>query len=234
VVGYDVDLLPVGDDLELAVDLPEGAPNSVVDLGVLPPPGAAIAVRAGEDDKARDLTPTDRGGRKTYRLQNPAERVVTVRLKKPGAIALSGEDARTGPYFAATFRPDLALDAKQKALEGTSDAVLLVDTSLSSNPDRFNVWLKLMKSILDENRANLKRFAVLFFNVEALWYRPAFIENTPENVAALMEFAQKLSLEGATDLEGALRQAARPPWAGGMGAAPGLPGAPPSSTGAPA
>jgi len=34
----------------------------------------------------------------------------------------------------------------------THAAIFLVDTSLSSNPDRFNIWLKLLAAVLDSNR----------------------------------------------------------------------------------
>src|SRR5262249_54772854 len=73
-----------------------------------------------------------------------------------------------------------------------------------------NIWLKLLSAILDNNRATMKRFAVMFFNVEALWYKPDFIQNTQENVATLLSFAKTLSLEGATDLGAALGQAGQP------------------------
>jgi hypothetical protein len=94
--------------------------------------------------------------------------------------------------------------------------VFLVDTSLSSNPDRFNVWLKLLKATLDNNRDTLKRFAVAFFNVETLWYKPDFTENTSDAVTELLAFARTLSLEGATDLGAAFSQAAQPPWLTGQ------------------
>ena len=39
-----------------------------------------------------------------------------------------------------------------------------------------------------------------------------FVDNTPENVDALLAFADTLALEGATDLGAALAEAARPAW----------------------
>lgn len=204
VIGYDADLVPAGDDLEYSLDVPENAPGAVVDLSVLAPQGAAVAVSPEAPAAAGE-------GKSHYRFVAPKEHTITVRLKKPGPTVLQGSGARTGAYFAASLRPDLGAAEPVKAGAGDA-AVFAVDTSLSGNPDKFNVWLKLMQAILDNNRDTMKRFAVVFFNVEALWYRPAFVDNTPDNVAALLTFARGLSLEGATDLGAALGQAARPPW----------------------
>ena len=51
-----------------------------------------------------------------------------------------------------------------------------------------------MKAILDGNRDRMEYFAVLFFNIEAFWWQDDFVHNTPENVVALMEFADGLVL----------------------------------------
>jgi len=95
--------------------------------------------------------------------------------------------------------------------------VFLVDTSLSANPEKFNVWLGLLEAILEANRDQLTEFAVLFFNVEAAWWYEGFTANTPENVKALMGYAKGLALEGATDLAAALAAAAKPAWFTGKG-----------------
>ena len=87
--------------------------------------------------------------------------------------------------------------------------MFLVDTSLSSNPDRFNIWLKLLRTTLDANRDSLKKFNVLFFSVDAHAFKPALIDNTPENVDALLTYANGLALEGATDLGAAFGELAR-------------------------
>ncbi|MEO7328464.1 MAG: hypothetical protein ABI193_07800, partial [Minicystis sp.] len=212
VIGYDVNLTPVGDDLELAVDVPENAPGAVVDLAL-----------SGADNAAVEVTPqapaSAGAGKKFYRFEAPKGRSVTLRLKKPGALAIAGNDARTGDYFAASFRPDLSAQADRSA-QGPDAGVFLVDTSLSSNPDRFNVWLSLLEATLENNRDAMKRFAVLFFNVETLWYKPAFLDNTRENVAALLSFARGLALEGATDLGAAFAEAAQPAWLSASAQAP--------------
>ena len=215
VIGYDVDLVRAGDDLELAIDLPEEVPRLSVDLNVAAgkhPPTLSPAA-----------TPGTAGDRLFYRLDNPTEKTVTLRFKSPPATALAGTDPSAGPVFATAITPDLVVPvagpkeapkaAPQAApVAGAERAVLAVDVSLSANPDRYNVWLTMLEAVLTNNRPHLDEFAVVFFNVEQFWWRPSWAKNTPENVAELMSFARSLALEGATDLGGVLTAAARPPW----------------------
>ena len=63
-----------------------------------------------------------------------------------------------------------------------------------------------MKDILGHN-PGLERFAVLFFNVEQRWWRDRPADNASREVSDLLRFAEGLSLEGATDLGAALREA---------------------------
>lgn len=207
VIGYDVNLLEVGDDLEYRLDLPSGAGEIRVDLSVAELEGVPIVISPEVDGSSID-------GRLYYHFEGGKGkdlRTITARLKEPGTIMLVGDDPKTGSYFATRFRPELP---EEKARGGSPGAVFLVDTSLSSNPERFNIWLKLMKAILEGNRERLIRFAVLFFNVETFWWQEKFVDNTPGNVAALMKFADGLALEGATDLGTALLEAAKPRWRG--------------------
>ena len=69
-----------------------------------------------------------------------------------------------------------------------------------------------MRAVLENNRDQIEQFAVLFFNVETFWWQEKFVANTPENVEALMNYADGLALEGATDLGRALAEAAAPAW----------------------
>jgi hypothetical protein len=203
VIGYDVDLLQVGDDLVYRFDLPSGVKRRVVDIDLAELRGVTVEV-TGESKGVKA------SGRIHYRFGNPDVKTITVRQKSPGTMTLSGESGfQYVNLFATRFRPDLP---KAAATGGSSHAVFLVDVSLSSNPERFNVWLKLMRAILDGNRDTMKHFAVMFFNVESFWWRESFASNTPENVEALMAFAEALVLEGATDLSAALAEAAVPEW----------------------
>ncbi len=199
VIAYDLDLLPLGDDLEYRLDLPTDIPQRVADLSITQPPGVEIVV---DDQKSFVFNTT----KNTYHQRFESAQI-SVRIKKPGAVLLSGHDPKTGDYFATRFRAPLAAQANHS---GSQTGVFLVDVSLSSNPDRFNVWLKLLQAILNNNRDTLKTFAVCFFNIEQFWWQEKFVANTPENVQALLDFAQQLSLEGATDLKAAL--ASQPPF----------------------
>lgn len=202
VLGYDVDLVRAGDDLEYRLDLPAGLPQNIVDLDVTDLPGVRATVTPAAE-------PAAAGGRTSYRFENPGDRNVTVHLAGAGPLLLAGTDPKTGPFFAARFRPELP---PAPEAGGSARAIFLVDVSLSSNPERMNVWLQLLRALLDENRATLREFAVLFFNVESFWWHDGWSANTPENVTALMAYADRLALEGATDLGAALAAAAAPPW----------------------
>jgi hypothetical protein len=201
VIAYDLDLLTLGEDLEYRLDLPTDIPQRVTDLTITQPPGVEIVV----DDQKSFVFNTIKN---TYHQRFESAQI-SVRLKKPGAVLLSGQDPKTGDYFATRFRAQLPAQANHS---GSQTGVFLVDVSLSSNPDRFNVWLKLLQAILNNNRDTLKTFAVCFFNIEQFWWQERLIANTPENVQALLDFAQQLSLEGATDLKAALNEASQPPW----------------------
>ena len=87
----------------------------------------------------------------------------------------------------------------------------MVDTSLTHGP-QFPLWTKLLRAVLENNRDQIDQFAVLFFNVETFWWQEKYVANTPENVEALMKYADGLALEGATDLGRALGEAAAPAW----------------------
>ncbi len=194
VVGYDLDLTPIGNDLELSFDLPEQVPQSVVDISV----ADAYAATATPGVK-----PTVVGARQVFHFDNQT-RSMQLRLAKPGAVLLTGSDPQAGDFFAARAVPQLPIAPAATA----KTATFLVDTSLSSNPDRFNIYLKLLRAVLDKNRDSLRSFNVLFFSVDAHWYSKELVENTPANVDAVMAFANTLALEGATDLGAALDEAA--------------------------
>ncbi|MHC4253078.1 MAG: hypothetical protein ACYS9X_28500, partial [Planctomycetota bacterium] len=195
VIGYDVDLIQAGDDLEYRFDLPEGVARRVVDISVAELEGVQLKV-TGETEGERA------SGRLHYRFEDPDVRTITVRQKSPGTIMLVGKD-KTGSYFATRFRPELP---KAEATGGTASALFLVDTSLSSNPGRMNIWLKLVKALLDNNRDSLRAFAVCFFNIETHWWQTGFAQNTPANVQKLLGYADDLALEGATDIGAVLRE----------------------------
>ncbi|MBN1420681.1 MAG: hypothetical protein JXP34_18055 [Planctomycetes bacterium] len=204
VIGYDVDLLAAGDALEYRLDTPSEVPECAIDIDVAELEGVEISI-------APDAPASRASGRCRYHFRDPVDRTIAVRLEKAGPVLLTGADEKTGPYFAARFRPEVPAEAGSG---GSPRAIFLADISLSANPDRLNVWLKLLEAILDKNRGALDEFAVLFFNIESFWWRDGFAKNTPENAKDLLAFARGLALEGATDLEGALAEASSPAWRG--------------------
>lgn len=198
VVGYDVDLARIGKDLEYKLDLPEQAPEAIVDVSIADPRATVSPATAARTIEHRTL----------FHFENPKQRTIAVRIANAGAALLVGSDAKAGTFFATRVVPELpSSDAA-----GSATAVFLVDTSLSANPDKFNIWLKLLAALLDRNRGSLKQFNVLFFSVDAHWFKPAFVDNTPEHVAELLALAGTLALEGATDLGAALGEASHPAW----------------------
>ncbi|MEI8373170.1 MAG: hypothetical protein WCJ35_10105 [Planctomycetota bacterium] len=200
-IGYDVDLLRVGDDLELRLDLPGQTPATIVDLNI----AASNARQVSLDAPA---TASADGQRISYRLIDPKEHPLAVRLRKPGTLMLTGADEATGNYFAT--RVGLTLPETPTA-DRSKQAVFVVDTSLSAGP-QFPLWTKLLRATLENNRDSIHEFAVVFFNVETFWWQEKFVANTPENVDALLDYADGLALEGATNLGRALKEAASPAW----------------------
>jgi hypothetical protein len=189
VLAYDVNLVGIGEHLEYRLDLPEKVP--------------ALDVAFKVDAAHATVTPYAEAHEGHYAWKDPVERKFAVRVPDPGAVLLRGADP-TGPYFAVRLRPDLP----STDVGGHRRAVFLVDTSLSSNPERFRVWLRLLRAILKNNRDTLEEFAVVCFNVEQFRWREGFVANTPENLALLTPFLEGMALEGATDLAGALRSVA--------------------------
>lgn len=213
VVGYDVPLERLGEQLVYKLNIPEYVPDASVSINVATVDGVEATV-SPQADKAYDGV-----NRRFYEFKQPVAREFEVKTNGAGeAIALLGAgDAGLGPFASASFQP--ALPAEE-AVAGSSRAVFLLDTSLSANPDQFNVWLKLLQATLENNRGTLQEFAVLTFNIETAWWQPKFVANTPENVARLKEYCESLALEGATDLSAALSEATGPSWQDGTESPP--------------
>lgn len=217
VIGYDVDLVESADGWRLPLMIPDDAMHRSLDLDVGVLPGVHVELVA---DGRNPATPSSTNAeRQRYRIDDPPP-VVELALLGSDAVGLMGKDAGVGSYFAGRFTPQLpAIQARA----GARRAVFAVDVSLSSNPEKFNVWLDLLEAMLVQNRDEIGEFAVLFFNVEQFWWSPGFVANRPDQVEALLAYANTLALEGATDLDAALSEAAQPQWlaaqasAGGAG-----------------
>jgi len=205
VVGYDVNLRQDGDDLVYNLDLPEDLSECMVDLDVSALPGASAEVIPA-------TRPFVSGGRAFYHFDDPADKSINVRFDDAGTLLLTGSDEATNEYFTTRITPDLPAGETGAS---SKHAIFLLDTSLSSNPDKFNVWLKMLEMILAKNRDSIQQFAVLFFNVESHWSQRGYVKNTPKNVQKVLNHASTLSLEGATDLRQALAEANSPEWSRG-------------------
>ncbi|MBI2479007.1 MAG: VWA domain-containing protein [Planctomycetia bacterium] len=203
VVGYDVNLQQVGDDFVYRLDLPEDVKQCMVDLNVSALPGTAADIQPA-------TRPFVSSGRAYYHFDEVKDSTVELRFSGTGPVLLKGKDPQAGEFFAARVTPKLPAGELQA---GAERATFLVDTSLSSRPDKFNVWLNLLESVLTKNRETMKHFSVLFFSIDSHWWKEADVDNTPENVDALMTYCHSLVLEGATDLRQALREATVPSWA---------------------
>ena len=91
--------------------------------------------------------------------------------------------------------------------------MFLLDTSLSENPDLFAAHVVLLQQILKRNEARIKRFNVLLFDVGARWSSAkAWMTNNQDTRTKLLTQLKKIVLEGATDMNAALKQLARPSW----------------------
>src|SRR5262249_32632456 len=65
VVGYDVDLTPIGNDLEYRLDLPEHVPSSVID----------VSVAGGTATATPEVAPRKVAGRALYHFENRKDRM---------------------------------------------------------------------------------------------------------------------------------------------------------------
>ena len=201
VIGYDVDLTQAGEDLEYRLDVPEKVQKLAVNIGVASLEGVTPTA-------APEVFPLNIDGTHHFRYEDPKAQSIIVRLPAPGVVALAREQPKIGDLFASRFTPKL----DESAAAGMDAGVFLVDASLTSNPDQFNVWLALVKEILTSNRTSMTRFSVCFFNIEAFWWKQGFVENTEDNVQQLLAYAHTLALEGATDLSAALSEGSNPRW----------------------
>ena len=135
-IAYDVDLTESGDVRALALPVPADAAASAVTVQIRVPAGSDRTIRTAPDTA---LERTDRLA--TARFSDVAGETLLVAEESAGAEALVGEDPAVGPHFATTVAPDLP----EVEGAGRRRAVFLLDVSMSSNPDRMNVWLDLLR-----------------------------------------------------------------------------------------
>ncbi|MCD7935375.1 MAG: carboxypeptidase-like regulatory domain-containing protein [Tannerellaceae bacterium] len=207
VVGYDLYMNEALDFREYILQLPQTKCEIKVDLLIQEAPDLQASV-------SPKIEPVEsEKGYTHYSLVNPKKKDYTVRYRNVDPVMLvqpaDGTEKLDIPYFASTYRVTLPEIPEENL---PTDAVFLLDVSLSSSPDKFNVWLLLMEEILKKNRDIIKRYAVVTFNVETHWYKTYFESNNAYNIEQLKNYVNTLGLEGATDLASALQEASSPYW----------------------
>ncbi|MFT3993468.1 MAG: carboxypeptidase-like regulatory domain-containing protein [Dysgonomonas sp.] len=213
VIGYDLNMTEALDFREYIMGLPKAETELKVDIVAYDSPAYQL-------DFPAKYTPNQKeGNRIYYSITNPEEKEFTIRYNNVAPVLLSYSKEYSEkinyseeldiPYFAANYRVNLP-EITQENLP--TDAIFMLDLSISSNPDKFNVWLKLVDEILDKNRDIIKRFAVLTFNIETRWYNRHYLNNNYYNKERFLEYANTLALEGATDIYTALKEASNPSW----------------------
>jgi len=196
VIAYDVNLTSIENDKVFDFSIPKTKSLTTVDLNVAELNSSKLSFKnvKGVSGDAN---------RKFAHLENPEVEDFSIRYSKASNIMISS-NKENDKFFAATVLANLP----SKAVNNKStDAVLAIDISASSNPDKFNIWLKMADAILKNNPSNIKQFKVLFFNVEGFWWKPDYITNSQANRSALLNYMSGLSLRGATDIGMALTEA---------------------------
>ncbi len=214
VMGYDVNLVRSGNSWTYEMDLPEQTGACRVDINVQEIDGVQVTVQPNvdprnADDKQRVEKKSARYARHSW--SNPKAKSIRISIDQSQDVVLTDSNALQGDFWGLQLTPELPV----AAVTGNSQAIFLLDTSLSSNPDRFNVWLKLLRATLENNRDSLTQFNVLFFDVGSAYWRDGYVANTPENMEALLKDCEQITLEGATDLYGAFEKVANSTWISG-------------------
>ena len=188
--------------IELAVT---GANNLLLSNTTLPlsPLGGSAKPGRESGDKASNEKANDQSGKEVHPPRESSSQASD--LSRPSQR--EGDGAR---FWTMQVTPDLPADDAK----ANSRAIFMVDTSLSSSPEKFSVWLNMLESTLNNNRDSLKEFDVLFFNVDSHFWKNKYVANTAVNVAELKMTLENLALEGATDLYGAIQSVAGADWTG--------------------
>ncbi|GAA4114868.1 hypothetical protein GCM10022393_14720 [Aquimarina addita] len=203
VIGYDVNLTAIDDDWVYNFSIPKVDCPLVLDVEVAKI--KEVSFKITPDIKMQSEKSTE-----TFRMVNPKEEEIEIRYQDSKNIALQSPKIEGQPsYFASSITPVLPPSSK---VEISDNAIIALDVSLSSNPDKFNVWLQLTEAILVNNPNTIKKFTVMLFNIETFWWKKELVENTPENVKAFLEYAHQIALEGASDINFALSTISNAEW----------------------
>ena len=201
-IGYDVDLLRVGDDLELRLDLPDQTPACVVDFNIAARRAKASQPRRPGHALGRRPAAFLSAGRSQASGRWPCGCGSRARRCSPGRRGKTGELlCHPRGRCRCPKTPDRADRPPGSRPFSWSIRRSVPGRSSRCGPSCSGPCWRTTATASSE-------FAVLFFNVETFWWQEKFVANTPENVEALMNYADGLALEGATDLGRALKEAA--------------------------
>ncbi len=199
VIGYDLNMTEAASFRECVLTIPTVVKDFQLDMDMY-----------ASDAMIPTVTPLLASSQSSDRIyvsvKNPSKKAYTIRYNTIAPTLLVDEDEK---YFAANYRIELPETLQENI---PSDAIFLLDVSLSSQPDKFNVWLKLLEEILSSNKDIIKRFSVVCFNIDTYWWSRSYVRNNYYNLDAFLRYANTLALEGATDLGTALKEASHPAW----------------------
>ncbi len=204
VIGYDVNLTRSGDQLTYQLDLPESTGDCRIEINAQDVEGVQYKIQpevepveVDHNDELHQRFTFDQRPENGIRLTATTELPLLLKSKE-----LADE------FWATQITPELPVEETA----GSGRAIFMLDTSLSSAPDKFNVWLKLLETTLANNRDTMKEFGVLMFSVDGHFWKPQYVANTSDNVAELTSTLENLVLEGATDLYAAMQKVTTTDW----------------------
>lgn len=199
VIGYDVNLTSLNDDLVFNLPIANTGTPLIIDFNIANISGTTSQISPQQNIEVKNK-------RKVFRLTNPKEQEISIRYKSLKNIGLQSiKNDESKPYFSSYITPVFPKSSNSKI---NDNAIFALDVSLSSNPVKFNIWLKMIKAILSNNSETIKNFNVLLFNIEASWWEPSNVKNSPKNIKKFLDYANQISLEGATDIGLALSEIA--------------------------
>ncbi len=195
VIAYDVDLRETRTHYHFNFPLPNKIKHKQVRFDVATIKGSRLTLKNHYNAIAKQR-------RTTFSITNPKDAHLQLTIKRSLTTALSGIDRYTKqPHFALRLDPRLPY---HKSKNNKQHAIFLIDISLGSQVESFNRSLKLMNRILATNQQTIKKFAVLFFNARGFWWRKTYRHNNFTQRQKLSQYANTLSLQGASDIDLAL------------------------------
>ncbi len=206
IIAYEQTLPRLGEALAYTFPVPSGTIDKF-EFTLTAPAETIDAVESTSE--VSNLTESSSESDIAYRLAvsgelagSPLSFAVTPKRVAPEVDSVAGTIPDSDEnYFVARIEPDSSRFTS--AGSARADAVFVLDTSLSEEPDRFALSVALLGAIL-ENNADILRFQVLTFDTGARWLTGGWVDNTSAERSAIREQLGEVLLEGATDFGTAL------------------------------